>query len=704
MSLFFLNPAYLFGLLAASAPVIIHLLNRRRIKRIRFPAVKFLLLSQKRISRTKRLRHWFLLALRTFAILVLVLLLARPIFQTGAGLFASGGPSSVALVLDNSLSMTWSRDGEGFKQAKDAAARLFAAMSAGDRAALVATNPPTKEPPRLKREKEVLLRELEGAKIGDGSADFAAALARAYELLREPAAEKEIWVVTDAALTDWDRFNLAGLKQYDPAVPVKVIKVSAKEQPPNAAVREIRLRGQDVNVGLPTEIQAVITNFGASEIKDVLVQLRVDDQAKEQKLVSLAPRGEVEANFQFVLARPGSHTASITLKKDRLAGNTVTNFTLEAEDKIKVLIVDGDPQTSLVSSETFFLTRALNPEGAATPSPFIATVVLAESLASASLESYQAVVLCNVAAISDAVASRLKEYVRRGGGLLIFLGDRVQPEDYNRRLYDAAPSILPARLKDKRIVSASALERIERIDTKHPALAAFSDPILLDSLKSSRIAGYYRTDASGGTAMIGLANGDALALEKKFGAGRVILVSTAADRDWSDLPVKTAYLPLTQSLVNYLQGGKKGALETGVAVGETKKFTLPPAYVGKTLKVIRPDQREREITLAAEGENAAGAFDENNVAGIYRVSAPLAGDAAAALAPIYPVNPPFLESRLEAISDAELAARLRPARAEIVSIDALAKGGSRSDLALPLLLVLIVTLVSEGWLAQRFYG
>ncbi|HTM09609.1 MAG TPA: BatA domain-containing protein [Verrucomicrobiae bacterium] len=704
MSLFFLNPAYLFGLLAASAPIIIHLLNRRRIKRIRFPAVKFLLLSQKRISRTKRLRHWFLLALRTFAILMLVLLLARPIFQTGAGLFASGGPSSVALVLDNSLSMTWSRDGDGFKQAKDAAARLFASMAAGDRAALIETNPPTKEPPRLKGEKEVLLRELEGAKIADGSADFAAALARAYELLREPAAGKEIWVVTDAALTDWDRFTLAGLKQYDPAVAVKVIKVGAKEQPPNAAVREIRLSGQDVNVGLPTEIQAVITNFGADAIKDVLVQLRVDDQAKEQKLVSLAPRGEAEANFQFLLTRPGSHTASVALKKDRLAGSPVVHFTLEAEDKIKLMIVDGDPQTSLVSSETFFLTRALNPEGAATPSPFIATVVLAESLASASLESYQAVVLCNVAAISDAVASRLKEYVRRGGGLLIFLGDRVQPEDYNRRLYDAAPSILPARLKDKRIVSASALERIERIDTKHPALAAFSDPILLDSLKSSRIAGYYRTDASGGTAMIGLANGDALALEKKFGAGRVILVSTAADRDWSDLPVKTAYLPLTQSLVNYLQGGKKGALETGVAVGETKKFTLPPAYVGKTLKVIRPDQREREITLAAEGENAAGAFDENNVAGIYRVSAPLAGDAAAALAPIYPVNPPFLESRLEAISDAELAARLRPARAEIVSIDALAKGGSRSDLALPLLLVLIVTLVSEGWLAQRFYG
>jgi hypothetical protein len=703
MSLFFLNPAYLLGLLAASAPVVIHLLNRRRIKRIRFPAVKFLLLSQKRISRSKRLRHWFLLALRTFAILVLVLLLARPIFQTGAGLFASGGPSSIALVLDNSLSMTWSRDGEGFKQAKDAAARMFASMSAGDGAALVATNPATKERPRLKRQKEVLLRDLEGTKIGDGSADFAAALARAYELLREPAAGKEIWVVTDAALTDWDRFSLAGLKQYDPAVPVKVIKVGAKEQPPNAAVREIRLRGQDVNVGLPTDVQAVITNFSAAEIKDVVVQLRVDDQPKEQKLVTLAPRGEAEANFQFVLTRAGSHTASIALKKDRLAGAAVANFTLEAEDKIKVLIVDGDPQTSLVASETFFFTRALNPEGAATASPFVATVVLPEGLVSAPLESYQAVVLCNVSAISEAVLPRLKEYVRRGGGLLVFLGDRVQAEDYNRKLYDAAPSILPARLRDKRMLSNAALEKVEKIDAKHPAFTAFSDPILLESLKSTRVSGYYRTEG-GAAPLIALGNGDALALEKKFGSGRVILVATAADRDWSDLPVKTAYLPLAQSLVNYLQGGKKGALDTGVAVGEAKQFTLPPAYVGKSLKIVGPDQREREIALAAEGENAAAAFTDNEVAGIYRVSAPLAPQAPATLAPVYAVNPPFLESRLEPISDAELAARLRPARAQIVSIDDLANGGSRSDLALPLLLVLIVTLVSEGWLAQRFYG
>lgn len=704
MSLFFLNPAYLFGLLAASLPVVIHLLNRRRIRRMRFPAVKFLLLSQKRISRTKRLRHWFLLALRTFAVLVLVLLLARPIFQTGAGLFAGGGPSSVALVLDNSLSMRWSRGGEGFKQAKDAAARLFASLGAGDRAALIPTNAASREPARLKREKEVLLRDLEAVKVADGSADFSLALNRAYELLREPAAEKEIWVVTDTALTDWDRFSLAAVKRYDPSIPLKIIKVGQTEPAPNAAIREIRTRGQDVSAGLPVEVQAVVANFGDGEIRDLLVQLRVDGETKEQKLVTLPPRGEAQASFQFVLARPGSHQGSLTLKKDRLAGSPVSYFTLQAEDKIKVLIVDGDPQTSLVASETFFLTRALNPEGGGEASPFAPTVMIPEGLGSAALDSYQAVVLCNLPAIPDAVLPRLKEFVRRGGGLLIFLGDRVDANDYNQKLFDASPSILPARIRDKRIVAAGSPEKIDRIDLKHPALAPFNDPILLDSLKSTRVAGYFRADAAGQPALLALANGDPIALEKKFGSGRVILISTSADRDWSDLPVKTAYLPLAQALVSYLQGGNKGALETGIPVGAAKKFVLPPPFVGKSLRITPPDQKEREVSLAAEADKAAGTFTENDLAGVYRVTAPPAAGVEAGLAPLYPVNPPFLESRLETISEPELKARFQPARAEIVSIDALEKGGWRSDLSLPLLLVLLATLLTEGWLAQRFYG
>jgi hypothetical protein len=66
------------------------------------------------------------------------------------------------------------------------------------------------------------------------------------------------------------------------------------------------------------------------------------------------------------------------------------------------------------------------------------------------------------------------------------------------------------------------------------------------------------------------------------------------------------------------------------------------------------------------------------------------------------VNPPFLESRLDEIGARELQAKLAPVRAEVIPVEALKEGGKRTDLALPLLALLIATLLLEGWLGQRF--
>src|SRR5262245_594228 len=260
MSVFFLYPVFLFGLAAASLPVLIHLLNRRRLKRIQFPAVRFILLSQKRISRSYRLRHWLLLALRTLAVICLALLLANPIFQSGAGLFAGGGPVSLVVVLDNSLSMTWSGDGGGFKQAKEAARLLISALNDGDRAAVIPTNFDTKEAFRLKGQKEVLLKELDSIEIADGTANLAAALGKAYELLKAPAGQKEIRFITDMGLTGWDQFSVANLKQVDRSIPLQFIRVGSKQKSLNGSIKEIRLGSQGVGVNLPLQIEATVAN------------------------------------------------------------------------------------------------------------------------------------------------------------------------------------------------------------------------------------------------------------------------------------------------------------------------------------------------------------------------------------------------------------------------------------------------------------
>lgn len=701
MPVFFLYPIYLYGLLAASLPILIHLLNRRKLKRIRFPAVRFVLLSQKRISRSYRLRHWLLLALRTLAVIFLALLLANPIFQTGAGLFAGGGPISWVVLLDNSLSMTWSGDGDGFKQAKEAARLLISSLNDGDRAALIPTNISGKEPFRLKREREVLLKELDGIEIADGTAHLSAALGKAYELLNEPAGQKEIRLITDMGLTGWDQFSISSLKQYDPSIPLRTIRIGRKQQPLNGTVKDVRLGGQGVGVNLPLHLEASVANFGDQEIKELLVQLSIDGVTKEQKLTSIPPRGETSVSFQTRLAQPGSHVGQVTLKKEGLAGNPTAHFALGAQDKLKVLIVDGDPQTSLVQSETFFLTRALNPAGEQDSSLYLPTIIIPDGLRAASLDSYQVVILCNVAALPDPVVPQLQNYLRQGGGLLIFGGDRLQTENYNLKLAQSSPPILPAQLRERKLGPEAGGDKIDKLDLAHPALQGFSDALLQESIKSTRVWGYSRTAASGKPVLISLANGDPLLLEQKVGPGRVLFMTTSADRDWSDLPVKTAYLPLIQSLTSYLAGGKRGMMDAGIPVGTAKEISLPPSAVGKNLRITKPNKQDTDVPVVAKRDRALATFQANDRAGIYRLTLPAGWDKDSDPLQLYAVNPPFLESRLEEISERELQAKLRPIRLEVISVDSLKQGGKRLDLALPLLALLIVTLLLEGWVAQR---
>ncbi len=180
------------------------------------------------------------------------------------------------------------------------------------------------------------------------------------------------------------------------------------------------------------------------------------------------------------------------------------------------------------------------------------------------------------------------------------------------------------------------------------------------------------------------------------------MMTSSADRDWTDLPLKTVYLPLIQSLAQYLAGGKRGVLDGGIAVGAAKEIALSPTLVGKNLRVTKPDKQAAEVAIAAAKDRAVATIEENDRAGIYRLSLPAGGEKNAGAPQMYAVNPPFLESRLDEISARELQAKLSPIRAEVIPVDALKEGGKRTDLALPLLALLIVTLLMEGWLGQRF--
>jgi len=74
----FTYPFFLWGLLALGAPLLLHLLNRKASRRLVFPSIRFLQISQLPREGRKRLRDWILLLCRMILFACLVVTLARP--------------------------------------------------------------------------------------------------------------------------------------------------------------------------------------------------------------------------------------------------------------------------------------------------------------------------------------------------------------------------------------------------------------------------------------------------------------------------------------------------------------------------------------------------------------------------------------------------------------------------------------------------
>ena len=681
-------------------PLVIHLLNRRQQKRLRFPAVRFVLISQRRVARTYNLRNWLLLAVRTLAIIFLALLMAHPLWETGAGLSARGAPLSAAVIVDNSLSMQVREEGAPFKEAKQAADRILEALDDGDRAAVIATNPVARREPRLKDPREAALKDLRPLAVTAGTADVTAALRTAYGLLRETGGQKALWVVTDLGLSGWDRLSLPAVGEYDPTVPVKIVTVGSSGTPPSATITALASRATHVAPGLDIGLAATLGGFAFEAVSELGARLTIDGKVRDEKQVTLSDGAESTVDFRFRMDRPGSHSGYVSLHGEGLSGNLRHYFTFHTRDRLNVLLVDGDPQRALVASETFFLSRALNPTGDLTNSVLLPEVILPGAVDQINPDGYQAMVLANVAALPPAFVARLHAFVEGGGGLLLALGDRVAADDYNRALWTNAAPLLPGPLGQRQSVPLDSQVTVDDVDVAHPALGAFGDRRLLDSLRSAKVSSYFEVASTGGRTLLRLSNGHPLLLEKELGQGRILLLTSTADSAWNNLPLKIGYVPLIQSLVTHMAGGSSGSIDTGITAGTAKRWSTGAAHAGRRLRVVDPERTEKEVTLEPVDGKASGSFDGNHFAGIYRVVTPGGG---LELPALYAVNPSPLESRLERMGADELERKLGPVSHEVLSAGALSDGGSRTDLAMALVVVLVLTLLFESWLGQRNY-
>jgi hypothetical protein len=662
----FLNPAFLWGALAASIPVIIHLINRRRARTVRFPAVKFILRSERRIARKYRVKQWLLLALRTLILFLLTTALAEPVLQPTIGdLSEVNQARAVVVILDNTMSMMSQKSGSpAWELAKEAAGLVLQELRPQDQALLLPVVGPEEPPQALSGDRPQLIQQLEGLQQTFQSGDFVMPLQRAYAALKNSdPPKKEIIVISDRTRAPWVGVEPATLKTIDPQVLVTLMTVGATGSGANMTVREVRLEHQAAVAGVRTKLTASLVNFGEHTRQQVPVRLNIDGKTLEQRLVDLPKGGTVDVTYDVSFDQPGYRRGEITIASDTLPADDQFYFTVPVRGALRVLLIDGDPRTTLMASETFYLMNALNPERTSRLGPIQPRVVPIEEAERLRLGDFDVVILANVDRLSQALRTYLMEFADRGGGLWWFLGHQVDPAVYNRQLFDAPTRLLPARLGARLDRLDAPPVTLQLMDRAHPLLKPFVDrgQEALSGLRVRRLFGAETASLPGSSrVLLALPDGRPVLLAGEVGGGRVLLFTSTADMDWNEFPVTTAYLPLIQTGMTYLAGrDTRDHLALDVRLPQPLVLQLSEPQRGAPITVADPRGKETPLFPQEREGQTQAEYTQVLAPGFYRIRVGQ-GEGLAA------VNTPLQESDLAVISPDEIREKLPGVRVAFV--------------------------------------
>ncbi len=554
MALNFSSPIFLFGLLAASIPVLIHLLTRRQQTHIKFSAVYLLMQSQKRSIKRSQPNKLLLLLLRCLAIAFLSLGLAHPLYSLGTSNSSlPTTPSANAIIIDDSYSMGWkSEKSNVFKYAIDAASKIIDQLAEGSSTYLILTSDPDKLVEGSGDNSKTLLKKLKFTQPSFLNADIGSSFSTAMEALESSKLkEKRIYVITDGDKNAWDDSKFSDINDRLNSVTTTIFDLNFLRKGINkAAINNLETRQEFLTNSKFVRVKTKIVNLSEKKsIEKLSVGLHVNGKVISESSIHIDANSTAIKEFSFPQFGIEPSIGFVELEDDALIADNRNFFAYRSNQKIPVLAVDGDPKTVATQSETFYLERALNPfyGSHSDIEPSVSTL---EELPSRDLQNFSVIFLCNVRELPPGYEFELEQFVNAGGSLFISLGDQVEPKFYNEKLGNLLPVVIQ---NINQALNPKDQFKLSFKKTDHPVLKGFEEKIVRE-MEAIKFNSFFKVEPridANFKIPLRFSDGTAAAVETQFGKGKVILFVSTADRDWNDFPIQPTFLPWIQRWVKY---------------------------------------------------------------------------------------------------------------------------------------------------------
>jgi hypothetical protein len=520
----FLFPSFLFALAATAVPVLIHLFNFRRTKRVLFTNVAFLRQVNTTTSRFRKLKHWLVLVARVAAIACLVLAFAQPVIpaRSGAGF---GGRGVTSLYLDNSLSMQGELDNKRALDVAVAKAEDLLTVFPNATTLQLLTNDFGAGEHGLATPGQVRDRL--------AAVDFAStprALESVYRRQRALAAahssgsgDQLFWFSDFQKSTTGDLNRL----RLDSTTRLFLVPVQAPNRQ-NVLVDSVWLGTPFVRDMQPNRLSVTLRNTGNDAVENLSVKLLIDDKQVAAQPVTVPARGAVTVPFPFTLRGRGYQRGRITFDDSPVTFDNDYFFVLNAAPTIPVLHLFGQKAPggyveAVFANDSLFALRSLS---VANADPGL-------------LRAVNLVVLEGVSRVEGALRSSLDAFVRNGGSVLV-----IPPSQPDAAAFGSLLGGYGIRLATGPVPSPNPPQALAEAARNSPFYADLfenttqRDPIAMPS------AAPVLTWQVPGEKLLQFRDGRPFLTQSRVGQGTVYLLASPLDPAFGDFARNALFVPI----------------------------------------------------------------------------------------------------------------------------------------------------------------
>lgn len=590
----FLYPALLGALAALAIPIIIHLFNFRRFKKVYFTNIRFLKEVKEETASRSKIKHLLVLLCRIAAIAAIVIAFAQPYIKSGNAEISKGS-RAVSVYVDNSFSMdAQSNDVSLFEKAKRKAREIADAYDDPDTKFQLLTNDFEGRHQRLVN-KEEYVAFVDELAISPNVRTLSSVVQRQKQALTHSNAVKNnLFVISDFQK---NTVNIdTTLFKADSTYNFYFVPLQSVEQQ-NVYIDSAWFESPVRMLNEKCKLLVRIKNTGQNDVSNSRLTLRINNQVKALNDFSLAAQQTIVDTINFVVTENGWHQSELSISDYPIQFDDTYYFTFNVAAQISVLdLHSGKPNLYL---NTLFKQI----------SGFVLQSQSINQLDYAKLGNYQLIILDELREIPTGLASELQRYVEQGGSLFVVPAKAMNADSYN--------TFLRSLRTDTYGTWNANPQEIDDINTQQEVFKDVFEKIDPNMDLPQVKAAYDMTALSGAESLLKLKNGNAFLNKYSLGSGKVYLLASPLQITETTLPAHAIFVPMLYRMA--VLGSKNTPIAYTIGTDQLLQTTN---NAGKTEAVYKLKGQEQEFIPGQKILGTTLSLSLNNdlrQAGIYQL-------------------------------------------------------------------------------------